>query len=65
MVGREGGREGERKKGRKEENMKELDGRDRGRTETKSKERGVLIVRAIMGLVGNLDPGKLPQIHKE
>ena len=65
MVGREGGREGERKKGRKEENMKELDGRDRGRTETKSKERDVLIVRAIMGLVGNLDPGKLPQIHKE
>lgn len=46
-----GGREGERKKGRKEENMKELDGRDRGRTETKSKERDVLIVRAIMGLV--------------
>lgn len=64
MVGREGGREGERKKGRKEENMKELDGRDRGRTETKSKERDVLIVRAIVGLVGNLDPGKLPQIHR-
>lgn len=65
MVGREGGREGEKKKGRKEENMKELDGRHRGRTETKSKERDVLIVRAIMALVGNLDPGKLPQIHKE
>ena len=65
VVGREEGSEEERKKRRKKENMKEQDGQDRVRTETKSKERGVLIVGAIMGLVGNLEPGKFSQIHKE
>lgn len=44
--------------------MKKQEGRDGGMTETESKERGILIEGAIMGLGRNLALGKLQGIHK-
>ena len=48
-----------------EENLRELDGRNAGRTERKSKVRDILIEGAIMGLARNLAVEKFPGIHKD
>ena len=42
--------------------MRQQDGLDGGRTERESKERGVLIEGAIMGLASNLALGKFSGI---
>ena len=47
-----------------EENMREWDGQDEGRTERESKETDIFIEQAIMVLARNLALGKFPGIHR-
>ena len=59
-----GRRGGERKKGRGQENLTQWDRQIERRTERESKERDILIEKAIMGLARNLELEKYLEIHK-
>lgn len=48
-----------------EEDMREQDDQDRGRTERENKGRDILIERAIMGLSRNLTLEQFPRIHRD
>ena len=52
-----------RRKG--QENLRERDDLDGGRTETESKERNILTEAAIMGLARNVTPENFLVIHKD
>ena len=52
-------------KGNRKENLKERYSQDEGRTETKRKERDILIEGAIKRLARNLALEKFPGIHKD
>ena len=51
--------------GREEENMREWDAQEGGRTVRERKERDTLIEEAIKGLLRNIALGKFPGIHKD
>lgn len=65
VLGRwEGRRRGGKEKRRVEENLREQDSQDGVRTEMESKEREILIERAIMVLARNLVLEKFPGVLK-
>ena len=48
-----------------EKDLRDWDSQDRGRTETESKERDILIEGAIMELARNLAVEKCPRTHRD